>query len=108
MADEPKSLGQRFWIGFQKCFRGLIAEEKGDHGWELSLQRVSFWVILAHCLTVWNKLDHLATGVATKMDVSDGELYTLWALLGYGGVKIGAEASKSMMATWKGETKDAG
>jgi hypothetical protein len=101
VADE--STARRFWVGFQKCFRGLIGEQKNSDGtWELSLQRVAFWVVLGHCLSVWNKIDHLATTAAVKMDVSEGELYTLWALLGYGGVKIGAEATKSLMATWKG------
>lgn len=103
ISNKQPTLARSFWIGFQKCFRGLVAEQKNSDGsWELSLQRVAFWSVLGHCLIVWNKVDTLATAAVTKLDVSEGELYTLWALLGYGGVKVGAEATKSLMATWKG------
>lgn len=110
---EPKqSALVKVGIAVLKSFRGLICETK-DGGWELSKGAVAFWVVLGHCMFVWNKIGSTvaqaaqegitaATTMVTKMDVSDGELYTLWALLSYAGVKIGADTVKEAVATWKG------
>lgn len=91
---------QRIWIGFQKCFRGLIAEPKEGWGWELSKGSVAFWIIFGHCMYVWNRID--PTDLGAKMDVSQGELYTLWALVGYAGVKVGSDMVKTTTALLKG------
>lgn len=65
--------------------RGLIAEKK-DGAWEMSTGRVAFWLVLSHCFWVWHKMDPAAPG--NHMDVSEGELNTLWLLLSYSGLKV--------------------
>ena len=76
-----------------KLFGGLFMELK-DGEWTVSKGAVAFWVLFVHCLTVWQQV----TPDLAHKDVSDGELYTLWALLGYAGVKIGASAVSTFSA----------
>jgi hypothetical protein len=105
MAEEQASVWGKLWVIFQKCFRGLIAEQKDDGSWELSKGNVAFWILLGHCMSVWSKFD--PTGVA-KLDVSSGEMTILLAVLGYSGLKVGSDMIKTTAATWKGAPKDGG
>jgi hypothetical protein len=59
-----------------RALRGLVAEQKDGH-WEASKGNMAFWAILVHAMVTWSN----------GATVPDGELYTLWALLGYAGVK---------------------
>lgn len=94
------TLGQRFWIGFQKCFRGLVAEPREGWGWEISKGNVAFWMVLGHCMFIWSKFD--PTDPGQKMDVSPGELTFLLALLGYAGMKVGSDMVKTVAALKQG------
>jgi hypothetical protein len=131
MSGTTKEVLKATWktvsVAVLKSFRGLICEKK-DGGWELSLGRVSFWIVFAHCMYIWNKVGDItrdviepvkdaaaaaadaatASGVPEKVievvevitkqaDISQGELYTLFALLGYAGVKVTKEA----VVAWK-------
>jgi hypothetical protein len=71
-----------------QLFGGLFMEQK-DGMWVVSKGSVAFWAVFIHCLWVWTK-PVLTTGVAP--DVASGELYALFALLGYAGVKKGVDA----------------
>lgn len=81
---------------------GLVAEKK-DNIWVISMTKTATWVLLGHCLYVWNRTVEVADATS-KMDVSQGELYTLWALLGIVGVvKIGAKTVNDAVAAWVGK-----
>ena len=89
--------------GFQ-VFGGLLMEEKGGV-WTTALGRVAFWIVLGHCLYIWNQVtESVVEGIKTisRGDVSDNEFYTLMALLGYGGFKIGANAVKMAVSSKQG------
>ena len=75
-----KSLLNKAWdkvsLAILKAFRGLVCEKK-DNGWELSKGNLAFWIVLVHCMMVWNgdhgKVENLmksaasvATAVATE------------------------------------------
>lgn len=65
-----KSAWNKISLGTLKAFRGLICEKK-DGGWELSLGRVSFWVVFSHCMYVWNSGAHAAKAVVgTAIDAA--------------------------------------
>jgi len=103
MTDEKKNLLKTIGMGILKCFRGLIAENKNG-GWEVSKGSVGFWIVFGHCVYVWNTIvQSVVDGVTTitRGSVSDGEVYTLWALLGYAGLKVGTDMVKTSVDTWK-------
>ena len=111
MSKKPSELWSKLYTLLLKSFRGLICEKK-EGGWELSKGNVAFWVVLVHCMYVWNKVGEIITQATTETvsaivlhaDVSDGELYTLWALLGYAGAKLGKSAAGDLaqgFASWK-------
>ncbi len=111
-------------LAFLKSFRGLICEKK-DGGWELSLGRVAFWVVFGHCMSIWNRVGDVTRTVIEPIDVvatetvitehvvevaesvikfaevSQSELFVLYALLGYAGVKLGKEMVQGSVAAWK-------
>jgi hypothetical protein len=65
---------------------------------------VGFWIIFGHCLYVWNSVTQTvvdAVTTITRGSVSEGELYTLWALLGYAGLKVSTDMVKTSMTTWQ-------
>lgn len=65
-----------------RAARGLIAERK--HGeWELSKGHIAFWIVFFHCIHIWS--------AGPGSSASEGELDTLWALLGYSTFKMGAD-----------------
>lgn len=118
-------------LAILKSFRGLICEKK-DGGWELSLGRVSFWIVFSHCMYIWNRVgdvvreivepikneatvaaDSIAVGgvkeeviqvveiVVKYAEISQSELYVLFALLGYAGIKLGKDAVQGFATAWK-------
>lgn len=68
-------------------FVGALFMEKKGNVWALSKGAVSFWIVFGHALYIWATTDH---------DITQGELYTLWALLGYAGFKVGAQTVTGM------------
>jgi len=96
-------------VGLQ-VFGGLIMEKK-DELWVVSLTRVMTWILFGHCLYVWSKAMEVAdpasggavAAVVTAMrDVSQGELYTLWGMLGIAGAKVVGTQVTNTVAAFKG------
>ncbi len=111
-----KAFFRSIGIAILKSFRGLICETKNGE-WELSKGSVAFWVVFIHSMFVWNKVGDIIgvngdtmEAIIKHADISDGELYTLWALLGYAGIKVGATALENVTAIIKAPktTEDAG
>jgi len=115
-----KTVVQNVWIGFLKSFRGLICEKK-DGEWEMSKGNAAFWVVLGHCMWVWNQASNVASkatdaittegamaavaAVAKASDIPEYEFYTLMALLAYAGVKVAKDGMNNVtdiVSAWKG------
>lgn len=114
MTAEKLSMLKGVYSGAKKVglqlLGGLVMEKK-DGVWAVSLTRVITWILFGHCLYIWSKalevVDPAAGAVATAAvtamrDVSQGELYTLWGMLGIAGAKvIGAQVTNAV-TTFKG------
>jgi len=94
-----------------QIFGGLLMDKK-EGMWIVSMTKAATWIILGHCMFIWNKALDLAAVPATanaisqaitRQDVSQGEVYTLWALLGVGVAKIGAKAFTDIKGNGSGE-----
>jgi len=76
-----------------QIFGGLVMDKKDDT-WIVSMTKVATWAVLGHCMFIWNKVMEVgetAVQAIAQRDVSQGELYTLWTLLGVGVAKLGAK-----------------
>jgi hypothetical protein len=111
MADEVKvaqptklSTAKEIWLAIYswgkkivlQVFGGLLMDPK-DGIWIVSMTKTATWVLLAHSLYVWNQVNE-ASGITTRQDIGQGELYILMSLLGVTGVKIGAKAVNDVFA----------
>lgn len=92
-------------------FGGLIMEPKNGGAWVISLTRTLTLAIFCHCMWVWSVAVKAAlpgaadlTQAVTKalLDVPQGELYTLWGLLGIAGVKVGGSQLSNVVTALKG------
>ena len=92
MAEEKKKLG--FW-GY---FKPLVC----DNGSGLSLGRISFWIVLAKALTIWNVIIDV-TGKVTVVDIPPYLFYLLSVLLVYGCYKKLTDPKFiKLIKAWKG------
>jgi hypothetical protein len=93
-----------------QVFGGLFMEQKdedndGKYLWVASMGKTAFWITFGHCLYVWNtSVEAVVNGVTTVMrgNVSDGELYALFTLVGYQGAKILKSTVTEGISAFKG------
>jgi len=90
-----------------QVFGGLLMEQKnGEKMWIVSMGKTAFWITFGHCLYVWNTSVETVVDKVTTMvrgDVSEGELYALFTLIGYQGAKIGKATIVEGIAAFKGK-----
>jgi len=90
-----------------QVFGGLLMEQKnGEKMWIVSMGKTAFWITFGHCLYVWNtNVETVVDKVSTivRGDVSEGELYALFTLIGYQGAKIGKATIVEGIAAFKGK-----
>ena len=114
MLEKLKKFCNWFNNGLLKVIGGLVMEQK-DGQWVISLTRLLTLILFGHCVFVWNKavmavLPIITDGAAIPQklleatrDVPQGELYTLWGLLGIAGVKVAGTQVGNVLTSLKGD-----